>query len=500
MFPTRTFFAGALLAVAGAFAVVGIPELSSRLSYALDADRASETQKRLARIEDLSTAFQDVAEVAKPSVVHIRVTKEVVPTGAFGGGARGRLRLDPFGGGSPFDDLFRGAPHRRRAPFRQDGMGSGLILTEDGYIVTNHHVVADASEITVHLVDQRSFQAEVVGVDPKTDLAVIRIDQKGLHPARLADSDRLRVGQWVLAMGSPFGLTQTLTSGIVSATGRANMGIVDYEDFIQTDAAINPGNSGGPLLDLRGEVVGINTAIFSRSGGYMGIGFSIPANMVRQITDSLIAEGAVTRGFLGAGIQDLSPELAASFGYGSESSEKVVGVLVARLVEDGPAARAGIAEEDVIVAIDGEPVGTSQRLRALVAGIPPGSGVDVEILRDGERHTVTVEIGRLDDDPLASAGRGGDSRDLGLDLRELDRRQRRELGEGLLVESVEPGSAAERAGVRPGDLVLSAQGRALRKLADFRRTAAGHDFAKRPLRLKLKRGEASLYVAIKKVR
>jgi len=389
----NTFLLTGILSVSLLVAVVGLPEWASRMSYAIEAGEATAVAERLAGVRDLSTAFRDVATAAKPSVVSIRAT-QVVRAG----------RSAPFGDVPMFDSRLRDFfGDRFPVPsfpdeLRRTGQGSGVIISDDGYILTNNHVVADAKEIVVRLSDDREKRASIVGADPKTDLAVVKIEASGLHPAKFGDSDALEVGEWVLAIGSPFGLRQTLTAGIVSAKGRANMGIVDYENFIQTDAAINPGNSGGPLLNLRGEVVGINTAIFSRSGGYMGIGFSIPVNMAERIQQRLIEDGKVTRGYLGVMIRELDEERVAKLGL----EENTGGVLVDRVVDAGPAAKAGLLPEDVILGLDGTPVSDVRRLRERVAAVAPGKVVELEILRAGKRRQVKVDISELPAGPRAA--------------------------------------------------------------------------------------------------
>ncbi|MEM7233537.1 MAG: trypsin-like peptidase domain-containing protein, partial [Planctomycetota bacterium] len=274
----------AMILGVAALSVFGLPNLVSRATYAVESARAEAAQRELARVEDLSHAFKSVAKALRPSVVSISTVKVIQPT-------RAPSRRIP----SPFRDFFDedsfGLPGVPSSPGKQTGLGTGVIVTNDGFIVTNNHVIDGADEVRVRLSDDREYTAKIVGADSKTDIAVIKIDESGLKPAVLGDSDRVDVGEWVLALGSPFGLAQTLTAGIVSAKGRGDVGLVDYGDFIQTDAAINPGNSGGPLVNLRGEVVGINTAIFSQSGGYMGIGFAIPVNMAAEIKDTILRDG-----------------------------------------------------------------------------------------------------------------------------------------------------------------------------------------------------------------
>ena len=336
-------------------------------------------------IEILTKTGQAMAEVVaavKPAVVNISSAKTVKLSAI----------QSPF-----FDDpLFRrffgdefGQSGKSRK-FKQEGLGSGVIVDRAGYILTNYHVIKDADEIKVKLSDKREFRGKVVGVDPKTDLAVIKVDSNHLPVIRIGDSEKLRVGETVIAIGNPFGLNQTVTSGIVSATGRANIGIADYEDFIQTDAAINPGNSGGALVNVRGELVGINTAIFSTSGGYQGVGFAIPSSMAKVVMENLVSKGKVIRGWIGVSIQPVTPELAKQFGIKEDR-----GALVGDVVEDSPAEKAGIQRGDVIKAIDGKEISDPAALRNLVAGIMPGTKSILTVLRSGKEQRIEVLIAEL---------------------------------------------------------------------------------------------------------
>ncbi|MFQ5902242.1 MAG: Do family serine endopeptidase, partial [Candidatus Binatia bacterium] len=318
----------------------------SFLSVAVLPPPANAQKKAIENLRETGKAFAAVARKISPAVVFIKVEKTVT------GGS-------PFSPSMPFgDEFFRhffGEPFPYRQPPRQRqrivGQGSGFIISSDGYIVTNNHVVGDADKVIVGLIDGREFTAKTIGTDPHTDVAVIKIEAKYLPVLPLGDSDALEVGEWVLAIGNPFGLSHTLTAGIVSAKGRSSIGITDYEDFIQTDAAINPGNSGGPLINLEGRAVGINTAIFSQTGGYMGIGFAIPINMAKSIRDQLIKHGSVTRGYLGIMIQDITPALAKTFGL-----DTTKGVLISEVTKGSPAGMAGLARGDVIVEFNGHPV------------------------------------------------------------------------------------------------------------------------------------------------
>jgi serine protease Do len=321
-------------------------------------------------------SFAAVARRATPSVVNVFTTHHV-KVAPFGG---------PLGPGDPFDEFFRqffpGLPRE----MEQKSLGSGVIIDRDGYILTNHHVVANADEIQVKLSDTRSFPAELVGSDARTDVALIRVRGKNLPQAQLGDSDALGVGDWVLAIGNPFGLEETVTAGIVSAKERV-IGAGPFDNFIQTDASINPGNSGGPLIDADGKVVGVNSAIYSRSGGSIGIGFAIPINLAMQIVEQLRSKRRVVRGWLGVAMQDVTPELARSFGLPSEE-----GALISDIYRGGPAHRAGIRRGDVVVAFNGRPVKSSRELARWAAEIPIGHSVKIDVLREGGRRTFDVAI------------------------------------------------------------------------------------------------------------
>jgi len=416
--------------------------------------------------ELLSTqqAFTEVSSKVTPAVVNIRAER-----------VRMVSRMQPL-----FEEFFGDLFGRRRVPKREQSLGSGFIISAEGVILTNAHVIEGAEEIKVHLADQRVFPGEVVGFDNKTDVAVVRIkSEQPLPVAVLGDSDRIRVGQWALAIGNPFGLDSTLTVGVVSATGRANVGIEDYEDFIQTDASINPGNSGGPLLNIYGEVVGINTAIVAAG---QGIGFAIPINLARQVAEQLITTGAVTRGWLGVTMQPLDPALAEAFGL-----EKVGGALITRVLPDTPAERAGLQRGDVLLTFAGKTVRGVRELQLLVASAPVGKGVPVEILRDGARLNVTVVISKRDEQRPPSKAVPDQGDWLGMTIREGDA--------GLEVSEVAPGSVAARGGIREGDQLLAIDRREVRSLAEFKRLSRNI----RPGRtvvLLVRRGETALYLAL----
>jgi Do/DeqQ family serine protease len=326
----------------------------------------------------MPTTFAPVVKSVLPAVVSISSTK-VVRTSAEG---------DEFG---PFRNLIPGFRMPDR-PQRERGEGSGVIISADGYIVTNNHVVDGASEVSVTLSDKREMKARVIGTDAQTDVALIKVNATNLPYAHLGNSSSIEVGDIALAMGNPFGLGQTVTMGIISATGRSGLGIEDYEDFIQTDASINPGNSGGALVNTKGEVIGINTAILSRSGGNQGVGFAIPIDMVRQITAQLKDKGTVTRARLGVSIQDLTPQLASALGV-----KATRGAVVGEIAQDGPAASTGLKTEDVIVAVNGKEV-DAQSLRFTVGSMTPGSTVDLKVLRGSNEHHFTVKLDAMPND------------------------------------------------------------------------------------------------------
>ncbi len=440
----------------------------------------------------LSVAFAHAAEVIGPSVVSVRVVK-TPQISRRSGDAQNPLP------GLPFDDDFLRRFFGERLPRElppQEGMGSGVIVSTDGYILTNNHVAGDADELEVTLQDGRTLRAEAVGTDPLSDLAVIRVKAGDLPAAQLGDSDALRVGEWVLAAGNPFGLRGTITAGIVSAKGRSNMRIVEYEDFIQTDAAINPGNSGGPLVNLRGEVVGINTAIATRTGSFMGAGFAIPISMARSIMRSLIEEGHVTRGYLGVLIQPLSEELARSFGYDSTR-----GALITQVLPNEPADKAGLRPGDIVVKFQDQEVRDSTQLRNQIAATEPGSKAEFEVYRDGDRRTFTATIGEREGGAVTRSGRRDQSSVLGLTVTNISAEQARQLDlptdvRGVLITEVEPGTPAARAGLTPGQIIEEVQGTPVSSVADFRRQLEKRDL-EQGVRLLVRVGDGKQFVFLR---
>ncbi len=370
------------------------------------------------------------------------------------------------------------------------GAGSGFIVSGDGYILTNAHVVAEADQVTVRLTDRREFQAEVVGIDQRTDIAVIKIDAENLPTVRFGDPDRLEPGQWVVAIGSPFGLENSVTAGIVSATSRA-VGPGSSVPFIQTDVAVNPGNSGGPLFNLDGEVVGVNSMIFSRTGGYMGLSFAIPIDVAVNVQQQLIERGRVVRGRIGVLVQDVNAQLAESFGL-----DRPRGALVSSVEEGGPADEAGVQEGDIILSLDGEPIDRFNELGTAVAAMAPGSEATLSIWRDGEEQELDVRIGELESEPQQAGvgGSGGEAEgQLGLVVRPLTDDERQRLGtEGsILIERVNGAAAA--AGLQPGDVILGAGRSRIGSVQELRRAIAN---AEGSIALRIQRGEASIYVPV----
>ena len=404
----------------------------------------------VARGGETPRSFAPLAAAASPAVVHVKVISAVK---AAAGRAPFGLPPDAFGDGEgPFRGFgFPVPPHGGGSP--QRGAGSGFVIRKDGVILTNNHVVENAKQITVTLSDGRELDARVMGRDPKTDLAVLKVDSTEVLPtAKLGDSDGLSVGDWVVAIGNPFGLSNTVTAGIVSAKGRT-IGAGPYDDFIQTDAPINPGNSGGPLLDDRGEVVGINTMIFSQSGGNVGIGFAIPINLAKTLVPELEEHGHVTRAWLGVTIQKLTPDLAQSLGV-----EPAHGALVAEVTSGAPADAAGIKPGDVITRYDGVVIDEHAALPIRVASTPVGKTIPVDIVRDGKTMTLEVTVARQPGDTAEDDGPDEHKGKWGLALRELspaERRQRNlEEGEGVLVSGVASESPAAEAGISAGDVIL----------------------------------------------
>jgi serine protease Do len=423
-------------------------------------------------------AFINLVKEVTPSVVNIStVSKKKM--------ARPMLEFSPF-----FDEFF-GNRMPRGPQFKRDkSLGSGFIINKDGYIVTNDHVVRDAESIQVKLSNDKVYNARVVGSDQKTDLAVIKIDPKEplQTTAVLGDSDKLQVGQWAVAIGNPFGLDRTVTVGVISATGRSGMGIETYEDFIQTDASINPGNSGGPLLNIHGEVIGINTAIVAAG---QGIGFAIPVNMAKHVVSELMQKGKVSRGWLGVSIQPVTTALAESFGL-----KKATGALISDVMAGSPAARGGMKQGDVITRFDGKEVKDSKQLQLIVAETPANKGVKVELIREGKPLTISVTIGNADNATTAANRPESVPVDnwLGLTVEELPQNQRGKGGSGVLVTDVEQGSSAAEGGIRPGDVIQAINQRRVLNLSEYN-LAMQQAEQRGAVAFLVRRGNMSLYFA-----
>lgn len=473
----------------------------------------------VASAESLSQAFHQSAELLAPSVVHITARAEVaVRANTF--------RFDGFEFPDGLDeDLFRrffddlpeemipsiprdrqdrgtrpdAEPETRR---QQIGQGTGFIVSEDGYILTNNHVVARADELTVRMRNGGEYDARVVGADAESDLAVIKIDTSGLTPIEFADSDDLYIGEWVLAIGSPFGLDHTVTAGIVSAKGRNQMGLATFEDFIQTDAAINPGNSGGPLADLEGKVVGVNTAISSRTGTYNGIGFAIPSSMAQRIMADIMDDGTVERGWLGVQMQPMTEELAESFGL-----DEPTGVIIANVLPDGPARDAGLEPGDIVTSINGNTIEDDRAMLNVIANSNPGTAIEITVLREGEQQTLDITLGTRDvmtaanrRPPAQQPERQAPSSDIGVRVEDVPRQFAEQLqmegADGAVIVEVEPGSIAARAGLRPRDIVRKVNGETIRDAQSFESAMQQADLAD-GVRLLVRRGNTQQFMILR---
>ena len=422
-------------------------------------------------------AFVSLVKTVTPSVVNISTIGK-------------RKLVRPFFEASPFFEDFFGERGGRPQYRREHSLGSGFIINKDGYIVTNDHVVRDAETIQVKLSNESVYSGKVIGSDPKTDIAVIKINAKEPLPAAVfGDSSKLQVGQWAIAIGNPFGLDRTVTVGVISATGRSNMGIETYEDFIQTDASINPGNSGGPLLNIYGEVIGINTAIVAAG---QGIGFAIPVNMAKQVVNQLIAKGNVSRGWMGISIQAVTDEMAQSFGL-----PKTYGALVNDVVASSPAAKAGILQGDVITGFAGSSIKDVRQLQRLVAETPVGKRVEVELYRDGKPIKVFVTTAPAESAPAqAQKPSEREAGPLGLSVQELGAEQRARGLSGVVVTDLEPGGIAEDSGIQRGDVIVSVNQKKVRNLSEYQRAMQDAN-SKGAAALLIKRGNASIYFALK---
>lgn len=448
--------------------------------------------------EQLGTAFAAIAARVKPAVVSVYSEKTV----------RFQSPEFPFPFGDDFFSQFFGEhfrfhgmpgfPREFKVPRR--GMGTGMLLDRQGRILTNYHVVRDVDEIRVQLPDKRTFEARIVGADQKTDVAIL--EMKGAIPGdlptvRLGDSDALEVGHLVMAIGAPFGLTQTVTTGIISAKGRSDVGIADYEDFLQTDAAINPGNSGGPLLNMRGEVIGMNTAIETAVGQYSGVGFAIPANMIKDMLPTLAKGGQITRGMLGVSIQDVTRELAEQFRLDGNK-----GALISQVNKDSPAEKAGMKPGDIIVRFNGRGVNDSAQLRNMVAASAPGSKASIAVVRNGREKNFTVTVGEMSYEAAAPAGSPGGAESplarLGLAVQTLTADLARQFGidegKGVLVTGVEQGSLAAMSNLQPGDLIVEADRKPVSSVDELQ-SILGKD--REQILLLIKRKSSSIFLVFR---
>jgi serine protease Do len=433
---------------------------------AADTTFASNAGSEAVEYFNAPASFNQLAVMVQPAVVNIRTVKTV----KGGGPVFRQFHRDPWGEKSPFKEFFeRFFGEDMQREFKQPSLGSGFIIDKDGFVVTNNHVIEDADQIKVKLNNQREFDAKIVGRDPNTDIALLKIESgENLPFVKLGDSDALEVGQWVLAIGSPFGLEHTVTAGIVSAKGRV-IGSGPYDDFIQTDASINPGNSGGPLLNLQGEVIGINTAIVA-SG--QGIGFAIPINMAKDIIVALKDEGEVTRGWLGVAIQDLSSDMAEYY----EIKDKK-GVFVADVFEGDPADQAGIQRKDIILELNGEKIKTTRQLTAMIAKIPVGETAGVKILRDGKQKTVQVKVGKRPEEKLVAGGQHREQEEeFGIGVSnltpEIAQRFNTEETSGVIVIHLESGSKGDNADVRVGDIIKEINRRPIKNVSEYQAVLA----------------------------
>jgi serine protease Do len=469
-------------------AVASLIALSPNFGATNAAPQAPIWTERPAARSAPSTApdWVSLSKAATPAVVNIstRRTAEGRPTAPQLRGRPGERSPEDF-----FRRFFEEAPRR---PTR--AVGSGFVLSADGYIVTNNHVVENATGIQVKLADARELDAKVVGRDPKTDLALLKVEATNLPVIPVGDSNALQVGEPVMAIGNPFGLEQTVTTGIVSATGRV-IGSGPYDNFIQTDASINPGNSGGPLINARGEVVGINTAIFSQRGGSVGIGFAVPSNLAKSVITQLAASGKVERGWLGVAVQPLTKDLARGF-------HRNEGALVASVVEGSPAAKAGVKSGDIIVEFGGKKVAKSGDLPSVVAETRAGSEVPLVVVRDGKELRLTARIARLEDDAAATKSAEGEvdgKNNLGLAVQPLTPPMASELGlkvkQGVLVRDVAPGSRAGEAGIRAGDVIVEINRQPVRTVEDMK-TQVDKQTPGAPLLLLVNRDGSALFVAL----
>lgn len=525
--PNRSVRTAAALAIAGALGA-GIASYSgSRTLLAQEAGHPSapnaQQREAIKYATGLSDAFKFASQTMAPSVVNIRSTQHAKPLAS--GNSRGGNQGAPGMQQQIPDDLLRrffgeggpgmGGPEGfsqipNQPPQDRVGEGTGVILRENGYIVTNNHVVAGADELLVTLDDEREYPATLVGTDPDTDLAVVKIDAAGLVAATFGDSDEVDVGEWVIAMGSPFGLQHTVTAGIVSAKGRANMGLATFEDFIQTDAAINPGNSGGPLLNLEGQLVGINTAISTRSGSNAGIGFAIPSSMVRNVFENIVDNGTVKRGALGVGIEPLTKDQAEYFGYEGGTD----GVVISQVYPGSAADKAGLQVGDIITKINGKKTQDNRILLNAIAKHAPGDSIELTVFRHGKTLTLEATLGdrtaqfARNGEAGQNGGKSGGAKDgeaspsgeLGLSVEEMTEEIAQQLNagerKGVVISAVEPGSSAAGKGLQRGDLITMVGQSPIASMEDYEAALKDADLSK-GIALQVFRGEQARLVVLK---
>ncbi len=411
-------------------------------------DTSTETVPTPFDVHILSNMFVEISETVGPSVVTINTQTTVTTI----------MPIFPDYSNPYLINPSENFSSPREQEYTTTSVGSGVIISEDGLILTNHHVAGDADVVEVVLQGGERYYGELIGTDPATDLAVVQIEASGLPAIEIGDSDNLRIGQWVLAVGSPFALSQTVTQGIVSYIGRSDVGLVDYERYIQTDAAINPGNSGGALVDLDGKLIGINTSITTSSRGYQGIGFAIPVNLAVSVMEDLLEHGYVRRGWIGVSIQELTPGLAEHFSL----DEDIFGVLISQVLSDSPAREYGFYRGDIILTVNEEPFRTLTEFRNLIADIEPGTAVEIGIFRDGRNRTIDMVLGEREPDETADISYDDASEEYGWVLEELNREMARSLGDetlqGVLVLEIHLSGRVARAGIQPGDVILEIDG------------------------------------------
>ncbi len=457
---------------------------------------ASDNQGRSFNAAAFGSGFAEIAESALPAVVNISSSKIIRSPG---GGSPLPFFNDPFFRDFFGDDFWQpfSIPRERR----EQSLGSGVIVGPEGYIITNNHVVENAEKIKVFLADRRELEADTVGTDAKTDIAVLKVDEEKLPVLQIGDSSKVRVGDIALAIGNPFGLGQTLTMGIVSATGRGNLGIEDYEDFIQTDAAINPGNSGGALINTRGELIGINTAIISRgSQGNQGIGFAVPINLARQVMDQILKHGKVIRGWLGVMVQDVTPSIAKAMGL-----KEARGALVGDVSPGSPASKGGIEKGDIILEVAGKPIDDKSDVALKIAETRPGTTLNIKLYRDGKELDASVAIGELKDEHQGEAGfkSGGSASLIGVEVEDLTPQIARQLDlspttRGVVVVSVEAGSPAADAGLRRGDVIMEVDRKSVSTVSEYRRAVreAEAESGGKPILLLINRDGSTIFAAV----